>query len=65
MKINETIHARRKSLRMTQKELAEKINVRNSTISDVERGKHAPMSDTLDEILEILQLSILPDDCVV
>ena len=65
MKINEIILARRKSLGMTQKELAEKIGTINTRISEIENGKYSLGSERLEKILEVLQLSILPDDCVV
>jgi len=60
MTINKTISERRKSLGITQKELAEKIGVRNATISDFENGKYNLGSDKLESILEALNLSIHP-----
>lgn len=63
MKINEILSERRKSLGLTQKEVAEQIGVRNATISDFEKGKRNLGSDKLEQLLSILHLTIseLPD----
>lgn len=63
MKINEILSERRKSLGLTQKEVAEHIGVRNATISDFEKGKRNLGSDKLEQLLPVLQLTIseLPD----
>lgn len=46
---------------LTQKELAERIGVRNATISDFENGKYNIGSDKLEAIMKELGLSILPE----
>lgn len=63
MKLNEILSERRKSLGLTQKEVAEQIGVRNATISDFEKRKRNLGSDKLEQLLPILQLTIseLPD----
>jgi len=63
MKLNEILSERRKSLGLTQKEIAEQIGVRNATISDFEKGKRNLGSDKLEQLLPILRLTIseLPD----
>ncbi|MFW9927906.1 MAG: helix-turn-helix domain-containing protein [Candidatus Thorarchaeota archaeon] len=58
MKLNEILSERRKSLGLTQKEVAEQIGVRNATISDFEKGKRNLGSDKLEQLLPILQLTI-------
>ena len=60
MKINKIIQSRRKSLGITQKELAEKIGTTNVRISEIENGKYALGSERLEKILEVLHLSIQP-----
>lgn len=58
MKINEIISERRKSLGITQIQLAEKIGIRNATISDFEKGKYNLGSDKLEAIMHELGLTI-------
>lgn len=61
--IRESIIAARKEKNITQKELAEKIQVRPATITEFESGKHALGSDKLEAIMNVLNLTIskLPD----
>lgn len=58
MKINEIITERRKSLGLTQKQLAENIGVRNATISDFEKGKRNLGTDKLEAIMRELDLTL-------
>ena len=51
------IMIRRKSLRMTQEELAEKLGVSTQMISNLELGKKAIRPDNLAKICEVLELS--------
>lgn len=48
---------RRKSLRMTQEELAEKLGVSTQMISNLELGKKAIRPDNLTRVCEVLELS--------
>ena len=48
---------RRKSLRMTQEELAEKIGVSTQMISNLELGKKAIRPENLAKVCEVLGLS--------
>ena len=56
--IAERISQRRKSLGMTQKELAEKLNVSDKTLSRWETGKQIPDALTLLEISNALGMTI-------
>ena len=56
--INQEIASYRRKANITQKELSEKIGVRNSTISDFENGKYALGSDKLESIMNELGLTI-------
>jgi transcriptional regulator with XRE-family HTH domain len=58
MKINELIKAARIEQNITQKQLAEKINVRQATITEFETGKHALGSDKLEAIMNVFGLTI-------
>ncbi len=51
------IMARRKALRMTQEELAEKLGVSTQMISNLELGKKAIRPENLAGICDILELS--------
>lgn len=53
------IKMRRKELKMSQAELAEKINVSNNHISSIETGKQLPSLPTFVDICE--QLQTTPD----
>ena len=56
--IAERISQRRKSLGMTQKELAEKLNVSDKTLSRWETGKQIPDALTLLDIANELGMRI-------
>lgn len=60
MKINEILSERRKSLGITQDELAEKIGVSKPRISELERRVKYSAYEKLEAILTELQLSIQP-----
>lgn len=62
-KINHIVAANRLIQGLTQKEIAEKIDIRNATISDFEAGKYNLGSDKLEAIMNVLNLTIskLPD----
>ncbi len=49
------IKMRRKELKMSQAELAEKVNVSNNHISSIETGKQLPSLTTFVEICEHLE----------
>lgn len=49
----------RKELRLNQQQLADKLNVKNSTLSDYERGKINIDIYTLTQIAETLNVKIL------
>lgn len=51
------IMVRRKALRMTQEELAEKIDVSTQMISNLELGKKAIRPENLTKVCEVLELS--------
>jgi len=51
------IMLRRKSLRMTQEELAEKLGVSTQMISNLELGKKAIRPENLVRVCEVLNLS--------
>ena len=61
MKINEILSERRKSLGITQDELAESIGVSKPRISELERRVKYSAYEKLEAILSKLQLSIQPD----
>ncbi len=55
--MGQRILLRRKALRMTQEELAEKIDVSTQMISNLELGKKAIRPENLAKVCEILELS--------
>ena len=57
IKMGERISERRKALKMTQEELAEKINVSIPMISNLEQGKKAIRPENLIKICSVLGLS--------
>lgn len=55
--MGQRIAARRKSLKLTQEELAEQIGVSVQMISNLELGKKAIRPDNLAKVCEVLELS--------
>lgn len=55
--MGQRIMVRRKSLRMTQEELAEKLGVSTQMISNLELGKKAIRPDNLAKVCTVLELS--------
>ena len=56
--IGKKINYYRKRKGLTQLELGDKVGVRNSTISDYERGKISPDQDVLFRLSEFFEVSI-------
>ena len=55
--MGQRIAARRKSLKLTQEEMAEKIGVSTQMISNLELGKKAIRPENLAKVCEVLELS--------
>ena len=55
--MGQRIMMRRKSLRMTQEELAEKLGVSTQMISNLELGKKAIRPENLAKVCDVLELS--------
>jgi transcriptional regulator with XRE-family HTH domain len=51
------LHARRRA-RLTQRALAEKAGVPQSTVARIERGTHMPRVDTFEKLLEACGMDI-------
>ncbi len=58
MSVGMNIREKRRALDMTQKELAEKVNVDQSMICQIERGTKAPSLPLSIEIAEALKCHI-------
>ena len=58
-KIGEFIKTKRKEMNLTQKELAERINVTDKAISKWERGQGCPDVSLLEVLSKELNVSIL------
>ncbi len=58
MSFSENFKAARKSRGMTQKELAERLNMDRSSIAKYENGNGLPHAKTLHKICEILDITI-------
>ena len=57
--IGEIIKNARKNLKMRQSELAEKIDMSDKNLGNIENGKQFPQINNFFKILEVLNLSIL------
>lgn len=55
----EEIKLRRKTLAISQRDLAEMAGVGLSTIKDIERGKGNPSLSTISRILDVLGMEVL------
>jgi transcriptional regulator with XRE-family HTH domain len=51
----EHVRDRRRALKLTQIELAEQLDIRQSTLSDIENGRHAPTLETVEKIAKALK----------
>ncbi len=58
MKLDEMMKSRRKTLRITQLDLAEMGGISLATIKDIERGKGNPSLSTIYKILEVLGMEM-------
>lgn len=55
----EEIKLRRKTLTISQRDLAEMAGVGLATIKDIERGKGNPSLSTISRILDVLGMEVL------
>ena len=58
VRVGRNIAARRKQLKWTQDQLAERTEVDAETISRVERGAHLPSLPTLDRLASVMQVTL-------
>lgn len=56
--MGEIINSRRKELNLTQRELAEQLNITDKAVSKWERGVAYPDTATLPKLAEILDVSV-------
>ncbi len=57
--LGQRIQELRKSKKMTQEYLAEKIGIEPASLSNIERGKYYPTADNITKIIEILDIEPL------
>ena len=58
MSLSEVIKSRRKTLAVSQHDLAEMAGLGLATIKDIERGKGNPSMGTVSKIMEVLGMEI-------
>ena len=58
MSLEEVIKSRRKTLDISQRDLAEMAGIGLATIKDIERGKGNPSIGTVSKIMEVLGMEI-------
>jgi DNA-binding XRE family transcriptional regulator len=54
MKLEEVIKSRRKTLAISQQDLAEMAEVSLATVKDIERGKGNPSMTTINKLIDVL-----------
>ena len=59
MTLQDVMKSRRKTLSLSQQDLAEMAGIGLSTIKDIERGKGNPSLSTISEILEVLGMEMM------
>lgn len=59
MTLQETIKERRRTLSLSQKDLAEMAELSLATIKDIERGEGNPSIKTVSKIMDVLGMEIL------
>jgi len=55
----QTISARRRSLKLSQKQLADKLGIHQSHLSDIENGRRTLNVDRLLELFNLLGLDLI------
>lgn len=58
MELSDVIKSRRKTLAISQQDLAEMAGIGLATIKDIERGKGNPSMGTVSKIMEVLGMEI-------
>jgi transcriptional regulator with XRE-family HTH domain len=51
----EHVRDRRAALKLTQIDLSRKLGIRQSTLSDIENGRHAPTLETVEKLAKALK----------
>ena len=59
MDLKEVMKSRRKTLSISQLDLAERAEVSLATVKDIERGKGNPSLATVNKIIEVLGMEII------
>ena len=59
MDLKEVMKSRRKTLSMSQLDLAEMAEVSLATVKDIERGKGNPSLATVNKIIEVLGMEMI------
>lgn len=59
MALQEVMKSRRKSLSLSQQDLAEMAGIGLSTVKDIERGQGNPSLATVSKILEVLGMEMI------
>lgn len=59
MSLQEVMKARRKTLALSQQDLAEMAGIGLATIKDIERGKGNPSFSTVSRILDVLGMEFV------
>ena len=59
MDLKEVMKSRRKTLSISQLDLAEMAEVSPATVKDIERGKGNPSLATVNKIIEVLGMEII------
>ena len=59
MDLREVMKSRRKTLSISQLDLAEMAEVSLATVKDIERGKGNPSLATVNKIIEVLGMEII------
>ena len=59
MNLDEIIKNRRKTLAISQQDLAEMAGIGLATLKDIERGKGNPSMATVSKIMEVLGMEII------
>ena len=59
MTLSEVMKSRRKTLSLSQQDLAEMAGIGLSTIKDIERGQGNPSLGTVSKILEVLGMEMI------
>ena len=62
LKLGQLVYKRRKAVRWSRATLAAKLDVSETTVKNLENGRHAPLHTTVYRLLQLPELALSSED---